>query len=149
MGQAGDDQRSAAAGRAECLRDDVRAQVADRAAPGGRVAPSGSARARLAATGSPAMIAVAPACRAPCTALRPIPPAPITTTVSPGRVPAVRTAAPQPVITPQLTRATARSGTAGSTLTQALWETTANCRNVPRPQNPPSPSVGNPRPRPR
>ena len=53
------------------------------------------------------------------------------TTVSPIWVCAVLTTDPQPVMTPQLTRAATRSGIAGSTLTQAFWETTAYCENVP------------------
>lgn len=77
------------------------------------------------------MIAVAPAYRAPWTADRPTPPAPATITVSPGRMPAVRTAAPQPVSTPQLTSAAAASGRSGSTLTQESWDTTAYSANVP------------------
>ena len=48
------------------------------------VAPNFPACSRLNGEGSTAMIRVAPASRAPCTAFAPTPPIPSTTTVSPG-----------------------------------------------------------------
>src|SRR4051812_34559191 len=71
---------------------------------------------RLNSTGSMAMMFVAPAALAPCTALAPTPPIPTTTTVSPGFTPARFTAEPYPVATPQLTRQTTSRGRSGSTL---------------------------------
>ena len=58
------------------------------------VAPSSIAFCRLNSTGSIAMMFRAPAIRAPCTALMPMPPMPMTTTVSPALTSAVRTALP-------------------------------------------------------
>ena len=49
------------------------------------VAPKVGARSRLSWTGSMAKIISAPARRAPCTADAPMPPMPITATLSPGR----------------------------------------------------------------
>ena len=47
------------------------------------------------------MIMLAPAMRAPCTTLRPMPPRPNTTTFAPGSTFAVLITAPMPVVTPQ------------------------------------------------
>ena len=47
------------------------------------------------------MILSAPAMRAPCTTLRPMPPRPKTTTFAPGVTFAVQNTAPRPVVTPQ------------------------------------------------
>ena len=80
------------------------------------VAPRAMACSRLNSTGSMAMIRWAPATRAPCTALMPMPPTPITATLSPGLVPARSVAEPKPVATPQDTRATTSNGRSGSTL---------------------------------
>ena len=44
---------------------------------------------------------VAPAIRAPCRTLRPTPPQPMTATLSPGCTPALKRAAPTPVVTLQ------------------------------------------------
>ena len=68
------------------------------------VAPNSCAFSRLNATGSTAMTFAAPACTAPCTALTPIPPMPITITVWPGCTAAELTAEPQPVPTAQPVR---------------------------------------------
>ena len=61
------------------------------------VAPSSIAFSRLFSSGSTATTFFAPAYRAPCTALMPMPPMPETITVWPGRTLAVLTAEPQPV----------------------------------------------------
>ena len=47
------------------------------------------------------MILSAPAMRAPCRTLRPMPPRPNTATLAPGHTLAVQIAAPTPVVTPQ------------------------------------------------
>ena len=56
----------------------------------------------------------APASNAPCTALRPTPPQPITTTLLPGSTRAVLVTAPTPVITEQPTRHARSSGMSDS-----------------------------------
>ena len=71
------------------------------------VAPKSRAAFCLNSTGSTATMFRAPTILAPCTALMPTPPTPTTTTVSPGMTSARYTAEPQPVATPQDTRATA------------------------------------------
>ncbi len=81
------------------------------------VAPNSIARSRLLPTGSITTTWRAPAAAAPCTAFMPTPPAPMTTTVSPGRTSATLVAEPQPVVTPQPTSAATSSGMSGSTLT--------------------------------
>ncbi len=65
------------------------------------VAPNCTARASFAGPRSTAMILPAPTSRAPCRALRPTAPHPITTTLAPAGTLALRTTAPTPVITPQ------------------------------------------------
>ena len=65
------------------------------------VAPKSRAASSLSALLSMATTRAAPARRAPWMAFRPTPPAPITTTTSPGLISAVCTAAPSPVMTPQ------------------------------------------------
>ena len=62
------------------------------------------------------MIFSAPASRAPWIAPLPIPPQPITTTVSPGLTSAVLTADPQPVVTPQPKRQARERGISSSIL---------------------------------
>ena len=101
------------------------------------VAPSPSALSRLNCTGSTTTTFFAPAYRAPCTALLPTPPAPKTTTVSPGLTPAAYTAEPHPVGTPQPTRHAISNGMSSSSGTTAHSETTAYSENVPSEQNPP------------
>ena len=61
------------------------------------VAPSFSASSRRAAIGSTQMIGEAPMIRAPCTALSPIGPAPMTTTLSPNDTGTNVVTAPSPV----------------------------------------------------
>ena len=63
-----------------CLASSVASSMVSKA----WVAPSSWAFSRLNATGSTAMMLDAPACAAPCTALMPMPPMPITITVWPG-----------------------------------------------------------------
>ena len=70
------------------------------------------------------MIFSAPAMRAPWMAFMPMPPRPTTTTVSPARTSAALTAEPQPVVTPQPTRAALSSGMYGSILMQLASLTT-------------------------
>ena len=81
------------------------------------------------------MIRRAPATRAPCTALMPTPPTPSTATVSPGRTPARLTAEPNPVATPQETRATAGHGMSGSTLTTEDSASSCRSENAPSCEN--------------
>ena len=95
------------------------------------VAPNSMAFSRLNSTGSIAMMCFAPAMRAPCTALTPMPPMPTTTTVSPGCVSARLVAEPQPVATPQETSATQSSGRSFSTLISDASATVAYSENVP------------------
>ena len=86
---------------------------------------------RFASAMSTAMIFSAPAKRAPWIAPLPIPPHPITTTVSPGLTPAVFTAEPQPVVTPQPTRQARLSGRSSSILTTDASGTVPYCANAP------------------
>ena len=95
------------------------------------VAPSSMAFSRLFSSGSTAMTYFAPAYRAPCTALMPMPPMPETITVWPGRTLAVLTAEPQPVGTPQPTRTALSSGRSSSTLTTEFWWIVPYWLNVP------------------
>src|SRR3984957_18119083 len=101
------------------------------------------AMSRLNSPGSTTTTFLAPANRAPCTALLPTPPAPKITTVSPAWTPAACTADPQPVGTPQPTRhrishgmswKSSRSGTVAHSETTAYWE------KVPSEQKPPKSS---------
>ena len=81
------------------------------------VAPNSMARSRFDSTGSMAMTRLAPAIFAPWTALMPMPPTPMTATLSPGLVPARSVAEPKPVATPHDTSATASKGRSFSTFT--------------------------------
>src|SRR3954451_6504285 len=95
------------------------------------------AMSRLNSTGSTTTTFLAPAYRAPWTALLPTPPAPKITTVSPARTPAAFTAEPQPVGTPQPTRQATSKGMSSASGMIAHSETTAYCEKVPSEQNPP------------
>ena len=77
------------------------------------------------------MTRLAPAIRAPCTALMPTPPTPITATLSPGCTCARCTAEPQPVATPQLTSAAAARLRSGSTFTSDVSATSRCSEKVP------------------
>ncbi len=94
------------------------------------VAPMSRANSRFSSTGSQAMIVVAPAWAAPCTALMPMPPMPITITVWPGRTWAEFTAEPQPVGTPQPTRQITSSGRSSGTFTAERVEIVVHWLNV-------------------
>ena len=94
------------------------------------VAPSSWAFSRLKATGSTAMTLDAPACAAPCTALIPIPPMPMTITVCPGCTSAALTAEPQPVPTPQPTRQATSSGMSSGTFTAESADTVVVSQKV-------------------
>ncbi len=59
----------------------------------------------------------APEMAAPCTLLRPTPPAPMTAAVAPGRRAAVLVTAPKPVMTPQASNDAASSGMEGGMTT--------------------------------
>jgi len=89
------------------------------------------ARSRLDSTGSMTMTRFAPAAAAPCTAFMPTPPAPMTTTFSPGRTSATLVAEPHPVVTPQPTSAATSSGMSGSIFTTDAWCTVMEGENVP------------------
>ena len=95
------------------------------------VAPSSMAFSRLFSSGSMAMTFLAPACRAPWTALMPMPPTPKITAVSPALSAAELTAEPQPVGTPQPTRTALSSGRSSSTLTHEVWLMTPYWLKVP------------------
>jgi len=69
--------------------------------------------------------------RAPCKAFIPTPPVPMTTTVSPGSVPADIVAEPQPVLTPHDTSEAAWKGIVSSILMTGLSDSTAYSANVP------------------
>src|SRR5688572_8437333 len=89
------------------------------------VAPNFFAKSSAPSLTSTATIVVAPASRAPCSTLRPTPPQPITTTVSPGCTRALKTAAPTPVVTLQpISASTGKSSDAGAG-TQPISGTTA------------------------
>ncbi len=81
------------------------------------VAPTRRAISSLPSNRSSAMICRAPPMRAPCTIDSPTPPQPKTATVCPASSPALRSAAPTPVRTPQPTRAARSSGRSSSILT--------------------------------
>ena len=83
------------------------------------VAPKSVAMANLVSFMSMAMMRPAPAMRAPCTTLSPMPPQPMMATVDPGSTLAVRNTAPRPVVTPQPMRAARSSGISGVTFTSA------------------------------
>ena len=95
------------------------------------VAPKNSARSRLDATGSTAMIVCAPASFAPWIAPVPMPPMPTTTTVSPGWTLPMCTADPHPVVTPHPTSAALSSGMSFSILITEVSCTTQCSANVP------------------
>ena len=111
------------------------------------MAPSSIAFSRLFSSGSIAMMFFAPARRAPCTALIPMPPMPTTSTVCPGDTFAVLTAAPHPVGTPQPTSTALSRGRSSSTLTTEFWWITPHWLNVPimhmAPYWPRGPVIGN------
>ena len=74
---------------------------------------------------STAMICDAPAIRAPCTALSPTPPTPVTTTVAPTGTRAVLNTAPNPVATPQPTMdASWRS------MSASIFTTACSCTSI-------------------
>ena len=77
----------------------------------------------------------------------PMPPTPMTITVSPARTAAVLTAEPQPVGTPQPTSTALSSGRSSSTLTAEFWWMTPYWLNVPSmhiaPYWPRGPVIGN------
>ena len=107
-----------------------------RSKPGRKQAGSRT-RPRTPPTGSTATTFLAPAYRAPCTALIPTPPQPKTTTVSPARVPPACTAELQPVVTPQPTSAAGSNGRSSSIFTHDHSGITAYCENVPSTHIPP------------
>ena len=73
------------------------------------------------------MTVPAPASRAPCSALRPTAPQPITATDAPASTRASRTAAPTPVITPQPIRQALSNGISFGTRMAPDCGTTAYC----------------------
>jgi hypothetical protein len=79
------------------------------------------------------MMLDAPACAAPCTALMPMPPMPITITVWPGCTSAALTAEPHPVPTPQPTRQATSSGMSSGTFTAESEDTVVVSQNVEMP----------------
>jgi hypothetical protein len=98
------------------------------------VAPNVREIDSLAGCRSTAMIGDAPQSAAPCRMLRPTPPAPYTTTLSPGRTAAVYNAAPTPVATAQPTNAAAVIGVESGSGMQAGAGTTAYSAKAARPQ---------------
>ncbi len=112
-----------------CLASSVASSMDSKAC----VAPSSWAFSRLNATGSTAMMLDAPACAAPCTALMPMPPMPITITVCPGCTSAALTAEPQPVPTPQPTRQATSSGMSSGTFTAESADTVVVSQKVEMP----------------
>ena len=97
------------------------------------VAPKALARSSFPSCRSTATMTAAPAMRAPWMAATPTPPAPMTSTEDPGVIPAVLSAAPTPVVTPQPTRAATSSGTSSSIFTAAIPGTMVSSANVPQP----------------
>ena len=95
------------------------------------VAPNFSASSCFHSAGSTANTFRAPEFTAPCSAAIPTPPRPTTATSSPGRTAAALVAEPQPVVTPQLTRAAASKGIALSILTTEVRCTTRYGEYVP------------------
>ena len=81
------------------------------------MAPKRFVRLSLTGAGSTTTTREAPAIDAPMTALVPMPPAPTTTTVSPGATSAIFVADPYPVGTPQESRETYSSGTSSRIFT--------------------------------
>ena len=79
-------------------------------------------------------IGPASAKRAPMTADSPTPPAPMTTTLSPARTPAVLTTAPKPVVTAQPISAASSGGVPGSIGIAASCATTWRSPKVPIPE---------------
>ena len=71
------------------------------------------------------MIRAAPPSEAPWIAFSPTPPAPITATVAPGRIAAVLSTAPTPVITPQASRHASSGAMSAGSFTHWLRSTTA------------------------
>src|SRR5215469_13971189 len=102
------------------------------------VAPHSVAISSLNSSGSIATTFLAPAYRAPWTALMPTPPMPKITTVSPGLTLAAYTDEPQPVVTPQPTRQAISNGRSSSTFTQEFSEMTMYRENVPSTHIPPT-----------
>ncbi|MNN30825.1 hypothetical protein D3C81_1444850 [compost metagenome] len=84
------------------------------------VAPNCLASSSFESSMSMAMIRPAPASAAPLMAARPMPPHPITATVSPGRTLAVLNTAPVPVVTAQPSSAARSSGMSRRIATQAF-----------------------------
>jgi hypothetical protein len=84
------------------------------------VAPNRGAQVFLLGAGSTTTTWLAPDRDAPCTAFMPTPPAPITSTTSPGRTSAAVVADPNPVCTPQATTQIVLSGSDLSTLTREI-----------------------------
>ena len=95
------------------------------------VAPKCLARSRFDSSGSIAQICLAPARRAPCSALAPMPPMPTTATTSLGPTSAAYTLDPQPVTTPHPSRHARSSGASSSILMQLASFTTVRSANVP------------------
>src|SRR5262249_18019983 len=94
------------------------------------VAPKRRATGSLPACTSAAMIGLAPASRAPCTAFKPTPPQPSTTTLLPEATAPVLTTAPTPATTAPASRAAPCRGTpAGMGTTCDSW-TTVSSANV-------------------
>ena len=98
------------------------------------VAPNRRASGIFAGWVSTAMIVDAPHSAAPCTMFNPTPPQPNTTTLSPGRTPAVYIAAPTPVATAHPTSAAAFRGASRRTGMQLASGTTAYSAKLARPQ---------------
>src|ERR1019366_5048457 len=103
------------------------------------VAPNFRVVVRLSSTGSTATTTEAPAWLAPCTALIPIPPTPMTTTTSPGLTSAELTAEPHPVPTPHPVRHATSSGTSSGQCTAESTETVDHWLNVASPDSWPRP----------
>src|SRR6476619_1122652 len=95
------------------------------------VAPNFSASSCFHSAGSTTNTFRAPEVTAPCSAAIPTPPRPTTVTSSPGRTAAALVAEPQPVVTPQLTRAAASNGIVLSILTTEVRCTTRYGEYVP------------------
>src|SRR5690348_13930884 len=95
------------------------------------VAQKNFAESRLKSTGYTAITALAPAARAPCTALMPTPPVPTMTTTSPTCVPTPTVPEPHPVVTPQDTSDAASSGIDSSSLITHSSGRTEYSANVP------------------
>ena len=95
------------------------------------VAPKVRASDSLAGLVSMATMRPAALRAAPCTAFRPMPPMPITATVSPGRTLARLRTAPIPVTTPHPTRQAALKGTSSGMTTAWFSLTTVSSENTP------------------